>query len=545
MDPRLTSPAGPRGADRKRAEGRSPWSLAAACLLVGGAAACGDGEAETDPADGGSKLPPPPKAEPFVAAEVTKPPAVDRWEAASISPDGEWIAFQFQGPDTGGIERIGVVRLDGSDFRCVTCDGTIDGGRPTWFPDSRRILMRSFASTFAVADVETGQVVAGEGTEAPGLDLQNRVAVLSPDGTKLAWTKIWVDGYRIVMGDLVHESGAYRVENVHVVHPLPAADDDADAWARAGAWYEAKGFTNGGRSLVYAGTRDHAGNIDTYVLDLATGSVERLTSHADWDEEVEFSRDGEWFVVNSTRGHDILAPIANVPQPAFLTYATVHLFVMLGVAGELYAPHEPYLFDRFGEREGYAGQRLGMGGGDGWAERGGPRWHPDSTRVVWTELLAPGWTEGLGDIEINNDRDKSRLMLGTFTDRAPSSPAPVHPTPMPAWAIPIDRVEPRGDLHTQLDGTFSGSVEIDLQGALIVGSARVTYDGYSWDGEHVLNGTSEATSSGITSGRITTQLELSGEHTGFVDVSLDINGPSATGHIRSSYDGRTLEHVFD
>jgi hypothetical protein len=492
------------------------------------------------------RVPDPPEVEPFSVVEVPKPSAVDRWEAASISPDGQWVAFQFQGPGTGGIERIGIVRADGNGFRCVSCAGDIDGGRPTWFPDSRRILMRSFASTFAVVDIETGVVIPGEGVETSN-DLQNRVVTLSPDGTKLAWTKIWADGYRIVMGELVHDAGSYRVQSVHLVYPPPIAlgSEDADEWARAGAWYEAKCFTDGGTTLVFTGTRDHGGNIDVYTLDLVDGSVQRLTRHPDWDEEVEFSRDGKWFVVNSTRAHNILAPMANVPQPAFLTYATVHLLVRLGVDGDLYAPHEPYLFDRFGERGDYGGQRLGTHGGAGWAERGGPRWHPDGTQVVWTELLEPGWTEGLGDIAISNDRGASRMMLGTFTDRTPVAPQAVVSTPIPAWSVPIEQVAPRGDVLLRLDGKYSGSVELDLKGLLIAGSTRAIYDNYSWDGEHVLDGTMATTSAGLDSGRIETQLQLSGEHSGFVDVDLIIDGPDAVGHIRSEYDGLLLEQLFD
>jgi len=172
---------------------RSLWVAAVLLFALLTLATCTDGGSSAWLDVNRDGLPDPPEVEPFSVAEVPKPSAVDRWEAASISPDGQWIAFQFQGPDTGGIERIGIVQADGTGFRCVSCAGDIDGGRPTWFPDSKRILMRSFASTFAVVDIETGAVIPGEGVETSN-DLQNRVVTLSPDGTKLAWTKIWADG---------------------------------------------------------------------------------------------------------------------------------------------------------------------------------------------------------------------------------------------------------------------------------------------------------------------------------------------------------------
>jgi WD40-like Beta Propeller Repeat len=225
----------------------------------------------------GADSSPPPQPQPFVASEVPKPSDVKDWSHPRISPDGQWLAFHFNTDATPDTFNIGVVRLDGSAFRCLTCALPIDARRPVWFPDGLRIMFhtpKGLTNVFSILELDTSELFTIKGMRSAHLLDHDRWTMVTPDGRKLAWTKVWGDGFRIVMGALIRDTAGYHVEDVRWIYPPPLQEPiDPEQWAQAFAWYENKQFIDGGRTLVFAGTRDQGANIDGYRLDLTTGRV--------------------------------------------------------------------------------------------------------------------------------------------------------------------------------------------------------------------------------------------------------------------------------
>lgn len=360
----------------------------------------------------------------------------------------------------------------------------------------------------------------------------NRVPVLSPDGRKLVWTKVRIDGFRMLMADLIHDAGGYRVENIRLLYPLPVTDsEDAEQWRHLGAWYEAKEFTDGGRTLIFSGTRDQGGNVDVYLLDLETGAITRVTTHPEWDEGAEASPDGRWFVFETTRAYDVLSVFANVPVPSYLDLSMVSPITRITLSGPLHALHEVYFIDRRGDRPGYIGQRLSRSE-DGFAVRAAAHWSPDGTQVVWGEL--------------SYDTGHRRIRLLDFTARPPVMPLPVRDTPTPTWAPRLRDVRAAPlRVHRLLRGKHSGTVELSLQGVLIQGRFVATYMDYSDDGEHVLNGTMAVEVTSIDQSHLDANIQLSGQHRGFVAFDLSVNGTRPSGSLVSVRDGVRYEKRFD
>jgi len=62
-------------------------------------------------------------------------------------------------------------------------------------------------------------------------------------------------------------------------------------------------------------------NYDLFKLDLATGDVTRITRDIEYEDPIEASPDGKWYVVMSTRGvsSPSPAPEISVPEPTWAT----------------------------------------------------------------------------------------------------------------------------------------------------------------------------------------------------------------------------------
>ena len=97
------------------------------------------------------------------------------------SPDGEWLALVV---DTDGQLDIAVVRSDGSGFRRLTSDFSVDV-QPAWTPDGRFIVFASAQGRdFDIVRYEMG--TGAINTLAGGRGNQFQPA-LSPDGLTLAF----------------------------------------------------------------------------------------------------------------------------------------------------------------------------------------------------------------------------------------------------------------------------------------------------------------------------------------------------------------------
>jgi TolB protein len=186
------------------------------------------------------------------AQAITQGPAY-HFEPA-WSPDGEWIATAV---DTDGHLDIAVVRVDGTDFRRLTSEATVDV-QPAWTPDGRYILFASAQDRdFDIMRVEvaTGAietVMGGRGNQFQPSP--------SPDGSQLAF----IAGVRGRLGS----GGIWTVPMTGgeptLVHYEETSYRTAPAW------------TPDGLAFVYAS--DAAGSYDLATVPASGGNRVRLTS---------------------------------------------------------------------------------------------------------------------------------------------------------------------------------------------------------------------------------------------------------------------------
>jgi hypothetical protein len=484
----------------------------------------------------GGNIPPPPAPLAFALEAIPKPSGVKNWSHPRFSPNGEFLAFHFSGEESAESFRIGRIRPDGTAFECLTCKFQLDARRPVWFPDGKRIMFHTpqgITNVFYVLELEQGKIYEIKGMRSGHLFDHNRVAIISDDAAKLIWTKVWRDGFRIVMGNLVKNQYGYSVQDVHLIYPPSVTDKSNTAqWEQALAWYESKHLTDGGKTLVFAASRDQGANLDAYLLDLATGAVRRLTNHLEWDEGGEFSPDGWLFAFETTRAHEVLSVLANVPIPPFLDFALVLPIRNVTLTGAWFAPHEPFVIDKFGDRGEYMGQRLSAAGDQGWALRGGVHWHRDGTQITWSEWLSPDQVDG-------------RILVGKFSDLTPGEPLSQVHTPTPTWAPLLKDVPTRPvRVYKKLPGKVSGTALLDYRGGLVKGKFKVSFEDYSADGERVLNGFMAVDVKRLGAARIRSDIQLSGMHSGFVKGDLSIVGKEISGTVVSERDGTRFEKSF-
>lgn len=185
------------------------------------------------------------------------------------SPDGEWLALAV---DTDGEMDIAVVRADGSGYRRLTSEGSVDV-QPTWTRDGRSIVFASArGGRFDILryDMSTGAVSAL--VDGPGNQFQPAV---SPDGATLAY----ISGVRGRLGSggiwtVPLEGGAATL-----VHYEETSYRPAPAW------------TPDGSALVFAS--DAAGSYDLAAVPAAGGNRVRLTTQALDEFAPAISPDGE------------------------------------------------------------------------------------------------------------------------------------------------------------------------------------------------------------------------------------------------------------
>ena len=393
--------------------------------------------------------------------------------------------------------------------------------------------------------------------------LQDRWANVSPDGRRLVWTRFAGGRFRMLLAALARDADgtAYRVDDVRDV--TPPGDAPAGTAARfaadTGAWYEAKGFADGGRTLMFSATRDASMNLDDYALDLATGAVRRLTTNTGWDEDPEASPDGRWVVTGGGRAPDVMAPFDLVPVPALFDPAKllgVHRYSQSGEArrGEF---RSPVILPRAGESPSHPGIVLTAGAADGWYVAGAPMFSSDGRLLVWSEF--------------RSGRPGHRVRLADVTALNPGRPVPAVATPLPAWA-PVGAGAPdvsagtagsagagssaperaalaraafgAGPAVRTLAGRVAGTLTLERGGGL--GARRFTarYRGYADTPGLVIDGEESATVS-LAGSALVSHLRVRGAHTGRTDIDVTFHGTRATGRAASTVDGRTATQTFD
>jgi Tol biopolymer transport system component len=133
----------------------------------------------------------------------------DTW--ATISPDGQWIAFERGVNFDAGKAGLFVMRIDGTGLRRLT-DDTTDAAYPRWSPDGKRILFTEhYDGNFSpgplwVVNVAGGAPVPLTSPTDPGWAFEGD---WSPDGTQIVY-KYYLTGWdhnelRLANVDGTHE----------------------------------------------------------------------------------------------------------------------------------------------------------------------------------------------------------------------------------------------------------------------------------------------------------------------------------------------------
>lgn len=361
---------------------------------------------------------------------------------------------------------------------CLTCSLPISLGAHLWFPDQKRLLFYYYRLTepnffvFHLSEPTTYYTIRIP--EVPYLH-HDRFPVLSPEGRKLVFTRVRMDGFSLWMGDLEFRGDHYALRNLRWLYPPPLSDpgNPEQLWLSK-AWYEAKSFTDGGTTLVFASTMGEGGNVDLFTLSLTSGTVQRITSHPEWDETVEFSPDGRWLAFESTRAHWILGYFSRIPIPPFLDWVMVFPLVTFTLAGNFFAPHEPILLAREGDLPTSIGYRLSAEGDEGWGVREGVHWSPEGTRLVYGSLLGSPLRD-------------TRIGVVYLRDRSPAFAPPPSATPDPPWAVPGESVPLHPfSIHRRFPGPLGGTVEVSLEGGLFAGAFSMRLEDYAFrSGEQV------------------------------------------------------------
>jgi hypothetical protein len=233
----------------------------------------------------------PPPPEPIQYSDVPLPldvnPLTVEWNES-----GDLLLVSFTAPGITGTQ-LASLRSDGSDFRCLTCGSSITGPlRPVQrLRDGRRILVAGPNNASPrwnvlecmpnVLDCQTSSLVPIELPPNPdpaNSIVQYRVPWVTLDDDWLVWSEVRMrgpGGNLSAMGRLARDAERYVVTDARViVPPLRSLDLDADpdVWRSLTQPFEAKfGALRGGRDWIEAGTPS-AGQYDTSVIDLETGS---------------------------------------------------------------------------------------------------------------------------------------------------------------------------------------------------------------------------------------------------------------------------------
>ncbi len=265
------------------------------------------------------------------------------------SPDGSWIAFEA---DEGGtdVRDIFLVEAGGGEPIRVT-DHPLQDANVSWSPDSRTLYFNTgewFDGAIAAYDVAGGDLrrvgPGGSGT-------------LSPDGTTFAY----------------------------VGNTKPNDDDqsNSDIWLRGARGGEPRLLTPGtfdamdvepawspdGERLAFISDRNGFNNLG--VIDIATGTATMLLVENVEHSEPRWSPDGRWISFTKNLDYDY------------------HIFRIPAGGGE-------------------AEQLTSAGGVNGGSRaagqtRGGHRWHPSGTQIVYTHSdpsrTGDLWSVDLSDLE--------------------------------------------------------------------------------------------------------------------------------------------------
>ena len=225
------------------------------------------------------------------------------------------IAHSRYGKD--GYYDLWVMREDGSDAECVTCDNPgipqLHNGQPAWHPSGEYIVFQSQDPLLPHTQREDLMLTQpGHGkhnnlwiTDPEGetfyqlTHIEENRAILHPhfshDGKTLLWSERIGDGpldWAIKIADFV-ATPVPHLENVTAYQPL------------GNVWYETHDFSpTDSKILLTVGTESEYSGFDIWEMDIETQTMTQLTHNPDqWDEHAHYSPDGKKIVWASSGGY--------------------------------------------------------------------------------------------------------------------------------------------------------------------------------------------------------------------------------------------------
>jgi hypothetical protein len=455
------------------------------------------------------------------------------------SADGTRLLFSGTPQGSARVEVLSIA-TDGSDLTCLTCGVAPEVAQPLLkpiaFADGRRIAVRvgnqnpltaadhailECAPSVASCDrAELVPLVPPAATD-PAVTQDQRELRLAPDGEHVGISQVRTsttgeNTLVAIVGKLRRTATTYELDEARVVSPHG----------------ELKSFTPDGGSVLVAvfspGPYETA-NPDVVSIDLATGRQDRVTAAPDYDEPVEVSPDGNWYVVGSGRGSGLFETVSQVRRPSLLGPALDPL------TAYLFAHHRPDLLEgwlvRTGtEGLGAIGQRIPApeGGYDG---RPIYNWRPDGTAITYWEGKGSGFEPNPVD---------TRLVVAELVDRSPVRPLTATASPTPEWAPHLAGFVPPAQPRPQSrPGAVTGSATVEVTEVADGVIVEVTYHGFADSAGWVIDGTERAERHGGST-TYTADLTLSGAHTGFLRADAVISLAAIDGEVTSSVDGREL-----
>lgn len=524
-----------------RTIGIRTWAVAVATLvLLAGCSGSSGSSGGSDPtSEGPSSTTVPASEDRFEASVVPLPDDVAGPRFPWWSADGERLLFSATPPDAKRVEIMSVAP-DGADLTCITCGIAPDVDepllKPIAFRDGERIAIRVgdqspvkaadhaiLECTPSVASCDEVELVplVPPAADDPAVQQDQRELRLSPDGVHVGISQVRTAATGTadliaIVARLVRTDTTYELEDARVVSERG----------------ELKSFTPDGRRVLVAeftpGPFDLA-NPDVVSIDLATGEQERVTTTLDYDEPVEYSPDGAWYVVGSGRGSGLFETVSQIRRPSLLGHALDPLTAAL-FAGYRTDLLEGWVVRTGAEDDGELGRRLPAPDGD---MDGRPiwNWRPDGTAITHWEGSGSGF---------ETDPGASRLVVTELVDRSPVEPLEVADVETPTWAPPLAGFVPAGvPTPESRDGKAAGSVTVEVTERDDVLVVELTYDGFADEEGWVIDGTERAERrKGATT--YTADLTLSGDQEGFLRADAVISVTGIDGTITSAVDGREL-----
>lgn len=511
----------------------------------------------------------PPPLQPIETVGDLPIPSALALEGGTLMPDAQHALVWGV---VGGARQVGVMRLDGTGFTCISCGVVSQALDPDAFDDGRRILVSGAEK--AAADplgavggggglgdlqytvIECAPSVADcRGRRALPLDfptdslsqgVQNREVATSPDGRFVKWNEVRAtQGEVMVMGRLLRSDRGYTVADPVVLNerwtPSTATGlADGGRFHESGGGSSGRSFWDGGRTLKYNATTTSL-NYDLFELDLATGARRRLTTDDDYNEMSDASPDGRWLSYASARGLHRMDVFTQLHRPPFLDVLTFGMLGRIALFNNRRCMKERWLMDRGGQRGRYGGQPVVTE--DGWVIRGW-RWFPDGRRALLEEERIPNETQP------TDPRRRIRLRIVRFPALRPAAPrptVPIDPAALARWGAPYATYEtlaaqPRA---TVVAGPRGGTATLTFLGVFAGGVFSVRYHGWTEDGRTFLDGTeSYATAGASPDAAWSADLAEHGAHTGTLRGDVELLPQNRfRADVHSTVDGETHDGV--